>query len=184
MGKGGPTRTGQPGASCPRAPPFRTKGRVVSGATGRGGGMPSRAPLPREWGRMGAGALAYPFPHVPGQRGQWGRVASGGVPSHARFLRVRGGAAKGEGEVLGASCPRAPLHGKGGAGERGRGRRRRVLVRTPSVRMGGAAKGEGVGGAEGRDSGVPSCPLVPCEWEGRRRGERERWAVQTGGREN
>ncbi|KAH9018453.1 hypothetical protein EDB84DRAFT_1519213, partial [Lactarius hengduanensis] len=188
MGKGGPARTRRPGASCPCAPPFRTKGRVVSGAMGRGGGMPSRAPLPREWGRVkgGAGwcALAYPLPartgaarpmgkggvgwrafacplpaHT-GRCGQRGRGGAGGVVSSCAPSWEGGG--RGEGERVAAACP----------------------CTHPFCANGRPAKGEGVGGAEGRDSGVPSCPLVLCEWEGRRRGERERWAVRTGGREN
>ncbi|KAH9031246.1 hypothetical protein EDB84DRAFT_1492775 [Lactarius hengduanensis] len=78
-----------------------------------------------------------------------------------------------------------PFMGREGPGREG-GRRRRALVRTPSVGMGGAAKGEGVGGAEGRDGGVPLCPLLPCEWEGRcgergRGGRRGQGAGRTGG---
>ncbi|KAH9041968.1 hypothetical protein EDB84DRAFT_1642466, partial [Lactarius hengduanensis] len=119
MGKGG-TR-----GACPRVPRADGAGRGGVGGSGEGGRH----------------ALAHPPSARMGKGGAGDRV-----PSRAPLPRVRGGAANGRREVPGASCPRAPLHGKGGGGERGRGRgrRRRALVCTPSVRMGGAAKGEGV----------------------------------------
>ncbi|KAH9025408.1 hypothetical protein EDB84DRAFT_1504655, partial [Lactarius hengduanensis] len=105
-------------------------GKEVSGATGTGGGMPSRTPVSARMRKGGAGGgvpSPAPFPHVPARRGQWGRVVSGGVPSHAPFLRVRGGAAKGregpgrEGEAA-AACPLThPVCPKGGAAKGGRG---------------------------------------------------------------
>ncbi|KAH8989493.1 hypothetical protein EDB92DRAFT_1817160 [Lactarius akahatsu] len=161
--------------AMPCAPPFCANGEgwgagggEVEGAMGRGGGMLSRTPLPREWGRVGGQgwcALMCLHPARTGREGEvegamgrgggmlsrtplpreWGRVGPGVAcprvpPSHM----YQGGVAKGEGEVPGASCPRAPLHGKGG---------------------GGADRGQGGPGATvRRGGGVPTC--VPSMWHG------------------
>ncbi|KAH9014982.1 hypothetical protein EDB85DRAFT_2028193, partial [Lactarius pseudohatsudake] len=160
------------------------------------------------------GGLGVACPRVPSSRtyggGNGKDGAGGGVPSRAPFPRTGGARPMGKGGVEVAACRgrrvlMRPFMGREGPGREG-GRRRRALVRTPSVGMGGAAKGEGVGpkakgrralvripstrmekgGAEGRDGGVPLCPLLPCEWEGRcgergRGGRRGQGAGRTGG---
>ncbi|KAH9017031.1 hypothetical protein EDB85DRAFT_1897815 [Lactarius pseudohatsudake] len=165
-----PKRRGGPGVACPRAPPFHANGEGggVRGDRERGRHALAHPPSAR-MGKGGAGGgvpSRAPFPHVPGH-GQWGRVALGGVLSHAPFLRVRGGAAKGEGEVPGASCPRAPLHGKGGAGERGR-----------------VWRGQGGRGGRRRGGGdLPSCaPFLRSNGVAVNAGEREEGATYLVGR--
>ncbi|KAH8989496.1 hypothetical protein EDB92DRAFT_1817163 [Lactarius akahatsu] len=182
MGKGG-----GPGVVCPCVPPSRAY------RAGRGGGRGDRErgrhalahPLPHAWGRVGPGVRALMCLHpmrtgwegeVEGATGrhasrtpllhEWGRVGPRvACPRMPPSRTYRGGVAKGEGEVPGVSCPRAPLHGKGGGGaDRGQGgpgatarRGGGMPTRIPSTQHGHGGRG-GAGGEWGT-AGPPTPPF-------------------------
>ncbi|KAH9028280.1 hypothetical protein EDB85DRAFT_1892574 [Lactarius pseudohatsudake] len=168
----------EPGVACPRDPRAygvarpRGKGRgggvprVPGGAKREGeegegdaerrGGVPSCAPLPREWGREGPGSGV---PHVPP-------------------FRANGVARRGKGKRAGQSALVVPLPREWGR----EGPRGRVPLCVPFPRVlpshapvprewGGTAKGEG----RGRGVACLACPLSVRT--GRRSGEREAAAL-------
>ncbi|KAH9019389.1 hypothetical protein EDB85DRAFT_1896674 [Lactarius pseudohatsudake] len=168
----------EPGVACPRDPRAygvarpRGKGRgggvprVPGGAKREGeegggdaerrGGVPSCAPLPREWGREGPGSGV---PHVPP-------------------FRANGVVRRGKGKRAGRSALVVPLPREWG--REGRGvvcpcvsPFRASCLRTPPVprEWGGTAKGEG----RGRGVACLACPLSART--GRRSGEREAAAL-------
>ncbi|KAH9031501.1 hypothetical protein EDB85DRAFT_1959123, partial [Lactarius pseudohatsudake] len=106
---------------------------------------------------MGRLALACPLSARTGWRGQEGSGGRG--PRALACLHPARTTERGGEGCRGASCPDAPLHGKGRAGERGRA---------------AAACPRGRGGTEGEGAACPRAHPFHANGEGRRRGERRR----------
>ncbi|KAH9028753.1 hypothetical protein EDB85DRAFT_1969519 [Lactarius pseudohatsudake] len=177
VGGGVPSRTG--------GREWRTLACTLPVHTGRRALVP---PLPREWARV----LGVACPHVKGG-GQGGRGGAGGNGERGGVPLCALSAAKGEREGPGATgkggdvTPSARM-GKGGGDvssrewegtgrEEGERAVAGTLMRTPSVRMGGADRGNGRGRRRGtadprappfRANGAAACPCaaLPREWDG------------------
>ncbi|KAH9025734.1 hypothetical protein EDB85DRAFT_1981652, partial [Lactarius pseudohatsudake] len=205
VGGGVPSRTGWgkgrarwrrgEGAACPSCAPlprkwgrgreWRTLACTLPAHTGRRALVP---PLPREWARV----LGVACPHVKGG-GQGGRGGAGGNGERGGVPLCALSVAKGEREGPGATgkggdvTPSARM-GKGGGDvssrkwegtgrEEGERAVAGALMRTPSVRMGGADRGNGRGQRRGtadprappfRANRAAACPCaaLPREWDG------------------